>query len=141
MNFYLSENELLMNRAAWVVNNILDQVPTLIQPFVSVILNRLQYGTLKTDTFLRNTFRVLSRVSIAEEHREQAIDLAFHYFTDKNRPVAIRAHCMRLLGDTLIYYPEIAAELILMIEDELPYGTSGFKNRGQRTINHLKKYI
>lgn len=122
--------------ACWVMSNILDRNPELLNPYLSRILE----ATTKEgyhDGVYRNCFRVLSRRKIPNDLHELAIDSAFTHFENKKNAVAIRAFSMKVLGDLLGKYPDVAQELVLMIEEELPHGTSGFKSIGKKVMRQL----
>jgi len=44
-----------------------------------------------------------------------------------------------VLGNLAKYYPEIKTELQLIIEDQLPYQTAGYKSRANKVLKQLAK--
>jgi hypothetical protein len=46
---------------------------------------------------------------------------------------------MTVLFNIVKKYPELKDELKMSIEDQLPYGSAGFKSRGRRILKSLEK--
>ena len=66
-------------------------------------------------------------------------DICFSFLNSCQEPVAIRAHSMTILYNIVKKYPELKEELKVSIEDQIPYGSAGIKNRGNKILKALEK--
>jgi hypothetical protein len=54
-------------------------------------------------------------------------------------PIAIKVFSMTVLFNISKNVPEFRDELAIIIEDQMPYGSAGFKSRGKKTLKGLSK--
>lgn len=67
------------------------------------------------------------------------MNICFAYLESPAEALAIKVFSMTVLGNLAKLYPEIIPELKLLIEDQLPYQTAGFKSRGKKVLKVLEK--
>jgi hypothetical protein len=51
--------------------------------------------------------------------------------------VAIRVFSMTVLANVIEDQPDMRRELKLILEDQLPYGSSAFKSRGNKVLKKI----
>ena len=127
----------MTQRAAWIVSHCADDHPWLIVKHIESMLLNLEDST--SDPVKRNTLRVLRYVDLPEDLMGLAADLCFKYLQSGKEPVAIKVHSMDILFKIVKKFPELKDELKVSIEDQIPYGSAGFKNHGTKILNAILK--
>ncbi len=138
MDIFLGVDPLLKQRAAWVIGDLGRTQPTLLKPFDSALIEHLKLPELH-DAVKRNTIRYLSETQLNEELWGEAFDLAYKTLSSKTEKVAIKVFSMVLALNIVKKIPELKDELKFAIEEQMPFGTPGFKNRGAKTLVALEK--
>ena len=134
MKLFFSKDNRTCQRAAWIVSHCADKNPWLLFPYVNKLVKNL-YNDVG-DATKRNTVRVLQLVEIPEELWGETIEICFRYLTS-NEAVAIKVFSMTVLYNLSLKVPEITTELKVVIEDQLPYGSAGFKSRAKKILAKL----
>ncbi len=138
MKLFLYDEYRVIQRAAWVVGDVARLHPEIVMPYIPEMVENLK----KPDVHIaakRNTLRFLSETEIPEEQWGELAELCFDYLTSIEEPVAIKVFSMTVLLSIVKKVPELKDELYYAIEDQLPYGTAGFKSRGKKTLKALEK--
>ncbi len=65
------------------------------------------------------------------------MDICFKYLEFPDEALAVKVFSMTVLGNLAKKYPEIKPELKLLIEDQLPHQTAGFKSRAKKILKQL----
>lgn len=66
------------------------------------------------------------------------MDAGFKLLESPTESLAIKVFSLSVLGKLAKSYPEIIPELKLLIEDQLPHQTAGFKSRAKRVLKQLE---
>ena len=135
MALFFSKDTRTCQRAAWVVSHCMERNPWQGMPYLEKLVKNL-YNNVG-DATKRNTVRVLQFVDIPEKLWGETIEICFQYLTGKEA-VAIKVFAMTVIYNISRKVPEIAAELKIVIEDQLPYGSPGFKSRGKKILAKLE---
>ena len=128
----------LTQRAAWVVGDLARLHPKLISPHFKKLVLNLRKPKLH-DAVKRNTLRILQELDIPKSLWGEAADICFGFLMSNNEAVAIKVFSMTVLFNISKHVPEFREELAIIIEDQLPYGSAGFKARGKKTLQGLSK--
>ena len=136
MEIFFKADYRLNQRAAYSMNICYDKKPELITPYIEKLIFNLKKEGLH-DAVKRNTIRILQFIQIPAELEGEIYDICFNYLTSMDEPIAIKAFSMRVLANICKSYPELKNELIPVIEDLLPHGSSGIKNRGKKILKEL----
>ena len=67
------------------------------------------------------------------------VDICFNFLLSQDEPVAIRVFAMTVLGNIAQKWPELKNELRMAIEENMEFGSAGFKSRGKKELKRLKK--
>lgn len=137
MTIFLGDDKLLTQRSAWVVSHCIDIEHSLIIPYIEQVLKLLHKDTAVV--IKRNVVRVLQFVEIPNHLLDLAAEKCFSMMESKEESIAVKVFSMTILGNICEKVPELAHELSLIIEDQMPYGSAGFKSRGSKTLMKLKK--
>lgn len=135
MHLFLYDDAQVVQRSAWVVSKCADAHPSLLEPHLSAMINNLQNNVQVA--VRRNTLRVLQNVDVPEELMGTLADVCFGYMEDSKEPIAVKVFAMTNLYNICQKEPDLANELKLIIEQQLPYGSAGFKSRAKKILPHL----
>src|SRR5688572_29595968 len=138
MKLFLGDDYRVTQRGAWVVSYCAEYHPGLVKPWLKKMILNLKRPGLHV-AVKRNTVRFLQFIDIPEELLGEAAEACFALFTDKSEPVAVKCFSMTVLFNICKKEPGLKNELKLLIEEQLPYGTAGFKARAKKTIAGLNK--
>jgi len=135
-SLFLHDEYRVVQRAAWPVSYCVSAHPKLIGKHWSELIENLQKPDLH-DAVKRNTIRFLEDIEIPEEYHGEILNLCFGYLESPSEPLAVKAFSMSVLGNLAKYYPEIIPELKLIIEDQLPHQTVGFRTRARKVFKQI----
>jgi hypothetical protein len=135
ITLFLGKEYRVTQRAAWVVSHCADEHPWLIEKHIEPMILNLQKPV--NDAVKRNTLRVLRYVEIPEDLMGIAADICFKYLLSGKEPVAVKVHAMDVLFNITRKFPELKEELKLAIEDQMPFGSAGFRSRGGKILKSL----
>ena len=77
-------------------------------------------------------------IELPEKYHGEIMDMCFRYLESPAESLAVRIFSMSVVTNLVKYYPEIKAELKLIIEDQLPHQTAGFKSRAKKVLKQLE---
>lgn len=137
MEFFLGDEYRVTQRAAWVVSHCIDAHPWLIKKHLRSIIENLQKSVHVA--VKRNTVRILQFVEIPEGLMGIAAEICFRYLNSGREPVAVKEFSMTVLFNIVQVYPELSEELEISIEEQMPFGSGGFKSRGRKVLKALSK--
>ena len=135
-NLFLNDEYRVVQRAAWPVSYCADANPALIKKHWKALMRNLKKSNLH-DAVKRNSIRLMQEIEIPEKHHGEIMDMCFRYLESPTETLAVRVFSMTVLGNLAKKYPEITAELKLIIEDQLPYQSAGFKSRANKILKKL----
>lgn len=133
---YLAGPYRVTQRAVWPLGLCVERHPGLIRPHLKKILDYLTRPGIH-NAVKRNTIRLLQFIDIPARNRGQVIALCFEYLENKKEPVAVKACSMTVLSRIVRDEPDLQKELRILIEDQLPYASPGFRVRAMKTLNEL----
>ncbi|MEO1050408.1 MAG: hypothetical protein AAFX87_07270 [Bacteroidota bacterium] len=137
LGFFIADNYRLSQRAAWPFGICAERYPNLILPHLDGIVENLK----KTvhDAVKRNTIRFLQFIDIPEHLLGEIAEICFNYLGSAKEPIAVKVFSMTVIFNIVKKEPELKPELEFMIEEQMPYGSAGFKSRGKKILSALKK--
>ncbi|MCX6350290.1 MAG: hypothetical protein NTX03_00325 [Bacteroidetes bacterium] len=138
MEIFLGDNYRLTQRAAWVVSHVVEAHPHLLKPYYKKFIQHLNQPNIH-DAVKRNTIRVLQFVEVPKTYWGALADICLRFVADKKEPIAVRVFSLTVLANLCIKQPDLKNEILLLIEDLLPYASAGLKNRALRVRGELKK--
>jgi hypothetical protein len=125
-------------RAAWPLAYCAENFPALVRPHLKAILGHLKKPGIH-DAVKRNTVRLLQFIEIPEKYQGQVANICFQYLRDTREPVAIRVFSMTVLADIARHNPELNPEIVVLIEDQLPYASAAFHSRAKKVLKVLRQ--
>ncbi len=137
MDCFFDKSMRINQRAAWPLSIIARKYPMLLHPYHEQIIAYL--ANPHHDAIIRNTVRIYADIDIPEAIEGQLCEYCFEWLHDPKQAVAIRIFSMTVLEKIVNKFPDLKEELIAVIQEHLPHGTSGFKSRGTKTLKRLLK--
>ncbi len=136
--FKLFTNDIyrVVQRAAWPVSYCVIKHPEFLNKHWVSFIKNLQEPNLH-DAIKRNSVRLLQTMDIPKKHQGAIMDICFKYLESPNEAVAIKVFSLTVLGNLSKQYPDIIPELKLLIEDQMPNQTIGFRTRAKKLLKNL----
>ena len=135
---FLNDEYWVVQRSAWPMSYCVDAHPVLISKHWKALMDNLKKPNLH-DAVKRNSIRLMQKIELPEEYHGEIMDMCFNYLLSPQESLAVKVFSMSVLANLTKYYPEISAELKLIIEDQLPHQTAGFKSRAKKVLKELNK--
>ena len=135
---FLNDEYRVVQRAAWPVSYAAIAQPSFIGKHWKKLINNLKKPNLH-DAVKRNSIRLLQDIDIPEKFHGEIMNICFAYLESPAEPLAVKVFSMSVLAKLAKSYPEIAAELKLLIEDQLPHQTAGFKSRANKILKAFRE--
>jgi hypothetical protein len=136
-NLFLNDEYRVVQRAAWPVSYCVDEHPELISKHWKKLMQHLKKPNLH-DAVKRNSLRLMQEIELPEKHHGEIMDRCFSYLESPKESLAVQIFSMSVLGNLAKHYPEIKTELKLIIEDQLPHQSAGFKSRAKKVLKQLE---
>jgi len=121
MDCYFSDDLRLNQRSSWPVSYIAHKSPELMDPYHQQMMDDLENP--KHNAMVRNTVRIYQEITIPESIEGQLFEKCYGYVADPREATAIRS-----------FY-----EVIELVKEQAPHGTSGFKNRAKKMLLRMGK--
>ncbi len=135
MNAFFGKEKIVVQRASWAASKAYDLKPEWFDAYIYQLIDSLDkpiHGSVR-----RNSLRILQTMEIPESYRGKLIDTLFSLLADSKTERAVKAFGMRVAYNIIQHYPELKAELKIIIEDQLPFATPSFKSRAKKIIKKL----
>lgn len=81
------------------------------------------------------------RHSFTEVHLDQMVEAGFKWMINPDKPTAIKAYTMQTLYLLGTKYDWVHQELALVIAQQMPNSTIGYKNRGAKVVHAIENKI
>ena len=133
------DDPLLAQRAAWVITHVAESRPAIVKPFLRELLEFIQRPNLH-DAIKRNTMKAASLIDLPDDLAGLAADLAFDLLASPAEAVATKVYSMSVLEKLCEREPELAGELRLHIQDQLPTATkAAFHSKARHVLKTLDR--
>jgi len=130
---FLNDEPLVTQRAAWPLSYCVIAHPYLINKHWSELIKNLRKPNLH-DAVKRNSVRLMEDINIPEKYQGEIMDICFRYAASPSESVAVKCFSMTVLHNLSKKYPEILPELKLIIEEQWPHASAGFKSRAKKIM-------
>ena len=138
VKIFLGDTYRLTQWAGWPLSDVVKKHPELIKPYLKPILKTIDKPGMHV-AVKRNVMRLLQFIEIPANVRGLAFDKAFKLFSDASEPIAVQVFAMQIMSDIALEEPDLKNEVIIAIEEQLPYGSAAYKNRAARLLKALRK--
>lgn len=138
VTLFLTGSSRVTQRSAWPLSICVEHHPELVKPHVKKLIKNLKKPVLH-NAVKRNTMRLLQFIEIPKSLYGEIANICFDYLHDNKEAIAVRAFSMTVLANIAKTNSDLKRELILILEDILPYGSAGLISRARNTIKQLNK--
>lgn len=149
LGYCFHEDNKLATKATWVLEFVCRKDLSLLFPYLDIIFENLP--TAKGDGQLRSFGLICEllaigyykqnkpdyREALTLKHKEVMIECCFDWMLT-NQKVACQARAMTALYFLGTETDWIHPELVMIIQQNLPQGSAGYINRGQKIVNKIK---
>lgn len=133
---FMEDESPVVQRAAWPLSYAAIAHPEFMKNNFQRLIKKLKQPD-NHNAVKRNAVRLLQEIEIPKKWQGCIMDTCFQYLASHTEPVAVKVFSMTVLANLSKTYPEIAPELRLLIEAQLPTQTAGFKSRAKKVLNQL----
>jgi len=137
MDCFFDKDLRLNQRASWPVGIIGRKYPKLMKPYHRKLMKYLDRP--HHDAIIRNTVRIYEDILIPEDIEGELFEKCYEYVANPKMATAIRSFSLTILEKLVKKFPELSNELIDLIQEQLPHGSSGFQNRAKKILLRLAK--
>jgi len=137
VSIFLGDNYRLTQWAGWPLSDIVRKHPRLISRHLKPILKAVDRPGMHV-AVKRNVMRLFQFTDIPKNLRGLAFDKSFGLFSDTSEPIAVRVFAMTVMKQVAMDEPELKNEVIIAIEEQLPYGSAAFRSRAGKLLKELK---
>jgi len=138
MNLFFGNIYLITQRSAMAVDYCAQSYPELIFPYIGKMIDYIEQPV--HDAVKRNTLHIFQGIPIPEKLQGKLADICFRLLCSNDEPIAVKVFSMTVLHNLSKQHPDLNNELCLAIEEQMPYGSSGFKARGRKILKSLNRY-
>lgn len=123
--------------AAWSMSYCAEQFPELLHKHYTSLLAAVSKKD-SSETLKRNIIRAFQFAEIPKRHQGKVATCCFRFLEDKKEAIAIRVFSMSVLANLAMENPGLKEELILLIEDGIPYASPAYLSRAKKVLKRLK---
>lgn len=125
------------NRLAWVLGKLLEEHREWFAPLSDDLLEWLPGVT--TQGIVRSFLRAVAMDPPPKSKESDWIDFCFSLFNDPQVDIAVRVHALQILHNYCRRYPDLSHELESSIHAQMPYLSTGLKNRAKKVLKSIEK--
>jgi hypothetical protein len=133
MELFFKGEYRITQRAAWPLSYCVRAYPALIGPYFKPLLDNLSRKDIHV-AVIRNTVRLLQDVDIPKKYHGRVMSTCFEFIQAPETPIAVKAFSLTILANLSALYPEILAELKLIIEEQWEHATPAFRSRAKKIL-------
>lgn len=137
MSYFFSEESRTAMNAAWIVSVCVERHPPLVLPWIGKMVTYAGKKNLHRGV-RRSVVRSFQFASIPRSRQGVVANLCFSFLQDPKEEIAVKAFAMTVLANIVKDEPDLMHELKLVIEQMLPYGSSGILARAKKILRGLQ---
>lgn len=123
MELFFCKEYKVIQRSSWIVGGIAETYPSLIEPYLPAMLQRIADESLPI-AVKRHVLRSLQFLTIPEELEGYVLDNCFRFLEDPKEANAVQVFALSIIEKLTIKYPEIIPEFQLIVATNLENGAS-----------------
>jgi hypothetical protein len=138
MDLFLRGEYRITQRAAWIIKHCADEHAELVIPYVDRMIDRMVEANVH-DAVKRNVVRILQDIEIPRRLAGKVATVCFEWLASAKEPVAVKVFSMSVLANIAKQEPDLKNEIRILIDQQMPMGSAGFKSRGKKVLRQLDK--
>lgn len=127
----------LRDRAAWPLTCIVEENPELVKPHLKQLVAQLRRND-QPEGVKRSIVRLLQFVDVPKSLAGEVATHCFRYLADPSEAIAVRCFSITVLENLAMQNKDLQGELRIILEDQLPYASAAFVNRGKKVLRRLQ---
>lgn len=135
---FMEEESILTQRASWPLSNCVELHPSLIENKFDQLIKKLHTTPLH-DAIKRNSMRLLQFTTIPEKFEGEIMDICFKFLESPKETLSVKVFSLYILAKLAKKYPDISSEIKLLIDEQLPHQSAGFKIAVRKVLKVLGK--
>ncbi len=136
---YLSVEEPVSRRAAWIIDTASEDKPQWVEPFLPELIKKLP--AFNHDGLKRHALRMIARMPFPPGTEGELMNITFDWLLTPTESVAVKMYCIQILYRLSANEPDILQELFDTIEFQMADGTPGFRSIGSKMLQQIDKDI
>ena len=136
MHLFLTDEYRVTQRAAYAISHCTDRHLNLVIPHLPAMVEYLKDKNAHI-AVRRNIVRILSQIDLPEDLMGTVATLCFDFIIDPKEAVAVKIYSMEVLYNLTLKEPGLKEELVLVIEENMAYGSAGIRSRGNKILKKL----
>jgi hypothetical protein len=136
-DIYLSAEEPVSRRAAWIIDTSSEYRPEWVEPFLDKLIACL--GKFNHDGLKRHGLRMIARNSFPPGTEGLLMNSCFNWLLSAAESVAVKMYAMQILYRISANEPDILQELYDTIEFQMKDSTPGFRNIGSKMLHDIDR--
>ena len=122
---FLTDEKKLCWHAGWTLYKIADTHKNLLEKYLASIIKKLP--DMKYDSQCHAAFRIIRNYDISDENLQGIlVDIGIKFIRNKKYPANLKYFSILIIEKIANYYPELINELVLTIEEALPYWKTSY---------------
>lgn len=136
VNLFLEGDAVKRQRAGWPLGYVAIRYPHLMRKYFGKLIRNLQRPGLH-DAEKRNTVRLLQYMDVPKSFHGVLMNTCFAFISSPAETPAVKVFSMTILHNLCRHYPDIRAELRLVLEDQWQQATPAFRARAKKILKAL----
>ena len=136
MVLFLRGDYRITQRAAWIVAHCADTHRELFLPYLDAMIDRMLEPGVH-DAVKRNVVRVIQDIEIPPKLVGKIATVCFDMLSSVREPIAVRVFSMTVLANIARQEPDLKNEIRILVEQQMPTGSAGFRSRGSKILKQL----
>jgi len=130
---FLSDNNLLAQRAAWSLGKAGSRNPALILAHLPDLIKILERNDVHI-ALIRNALMILEKTELPIKFQGKITQLCFQFLESGESPPSVKAYSITILHNLSHHYQEILPELRSIVEHRLEFESPAFKVRARKIL-------
>ena len=137
--FALDKDQLISNRAMWVLNHCSEIDFERVKPFHDKLINHLKSKNIHSGV-VRSILRIFENHSVPKKHESFLLDECFDYLKNPAEVITVRVFAMAIIFNISKPYPELLNELSIILNHMMETEESGaLRSRTRTTLKVIAK--
>ncbi len=126
----------ITQRASWPLTKCVERFPSLAKSHLPTFIKAL--ASDGHPAVRRNMLRSLQYIKIPPRYYSRLVKLCESILRG-SEPIAIQVFAMEVWAQIAEALPELQIELCTILEERLPYGSAGYRNRAMKILKRFKR--
>ena len=135
----LDKDEVISNRAMWVLNHCSDLDFERVKPFHTKLINHLKNKHIHSGV-IRSILRIFRDCLVPKKFESFLLDRSFGYIKNPSEAIAVRVYAMTIVFNISKPYPELLNELTIVLTNlNLTEESGAINARVRNTLKAITK--